>query len=88
MPQPDTLAVVDPPPLSELRRGLAEALAKADFAEDSPFRRSRRDFLTGALNELNRVGVPLPCRPDKAFDFARGCIRANEAIKQKARLTI
>ena len=35
-----------------------------------------------------RVGTPLSCGPDKAFDSARACIRANEAIKQKARLTI
>jgi hypothetical protein len=35
-----------------------------------------------------RVGTPLSCGADKAFDSARACIRANEAIKQKARLTI
>jgi predicted dehydrogenase len=35
-----------------------------------------------------RVGTPLACGPDKAFDSARACIRANEAIKQKTRLTI
>jgi predicted dehydrogenase len=35
-----------------------------------------------------RVGTPISCGPDKAFDSARACIRANEAIKQKARLTI
>jgi hypothetical protein len=35
-----------------------------------------------------RVGTPLSCGPDKAFDSARACIRANEAIKQKTRLTI
>ena len=28
------------------------------------------------------------CGAEKAFDSARACIRANEAIKQKARLTI
>jgi hypothetical protein len=110
MPQPDTLAVVD-------------------FAENAPFRRSWRDFLTGAagprpigvdywirvhrravacwfeitlasqdalcvpaarvpLNERGRVGAPLSCAPGKAFDSARACTRANEAIKQKTRLTI
>ena len=35
-----------------------------------------------------RVGTPLSCGADQAFDSARACIRANEAIKQKARLTI
>jgi hypothetical protein len=35
-----------------------------------------------------RVGTPLSCGADKAFDSARSCIRANEAIKQKARLAI
>ena len=35
-----------------------------------------------------RVGTPLACGPDKAFDSARACIRANESITQKARLTI
>jgi predicted dehydrogenase len=35
-----------------------------------------------------RVGTPLSCGPEKAFASARACIRANEAIKQKARLTI
>lgn len=35
-----------------------------------------------------RVGTPLACGPDKAFGSARACIRANEAIKTKARLTI
>lgn len=35
-----------------------------------------------------RVGTPLACGPDKAIDSAKACITANEAIKQKARLTI
>ena len=35
-----------------------------------------------------RVGTPLACGPDKALDSARACIRANQAIKQKARLAI
>jgi predicted dehydrogenase len=35
-----------------------------------------------------RVGTPLACGPEKAFDSARACIRANESINQKARLTI
>ena len=35
-----------------------------------------------------RVGTPLGCGPDKALQSARACIRANESIKQKARLTI
>jgi predicted dehydrogenase len=35
-----------------------------------------------------RVGTPLSCGADKALDSARACIRANEAIRQKARLTI
>jgi len=35
-----------------------------------------------------RVGTPLSCGVDKAFDSARACIRANEAVKQKTRLTI
>ena len=35
-----------------------------------------------------RVGTPLACGPDKAFDSARACIRANEAIKTKTRVTI
>ncbi len=35
-----------------------------------------------------RVGTPLACGPDKAFDSATSCIRANEAVMQKARLVI
>ena len=35
-----------------------------------------------------RVGTPLACGPLKAFGSARSCIRANEAIKTKARMTI
>jgi predicted dehydrogenase len=35
-----------------------------------------------------RVGAPVACGPDKAFASARACIRANEAIKQKTRVTI
>jgi hypothetical protein len=35
-----------------------------------------------------RVGTPLACGPDKAFGSARACIRANEAIKTKARMAI
>ena len=35
-----------------------------------------------------RVGTPLACGPDKAFDSARSCIRANEAAKQKAWLAV
>jgi predicted dehydrogenase len=35
-----------------------------------------------------RVGTPLSCGVEKALDSARACIRANEAIKQKTRLTI
>ena len=34
------------------------------------------------------VGTPLACGPDKAFDSATACIRANDAIKQKARLSV
>jgi hypothetical protein len=35
-----------------------------------------------------RVGTPLACGPDKAFDSATACIRANDAAKQKARLSV
>ncbi len=35
-----------------------------------------------------RVGTPLACGPDKAIESARACIRANESIKQKARLAV
>jgi hypothetical protein len=35
-----------------------------------------------------RVGTPLSCGIDKALDSARSCIRANDAIKQKTRLTV
>jgi predicted dehydrogenase len=35
-----------------------------------------------------RVGTPLACGPDKAFDSASGCIRANESAMKKARLAI
>jgi hypothetical protein len=35
-----------------------------------------------------RVGTPLSCGPEKAFDSARACIGANQAIKQKTRVTI
>jgi hypothetical protein len=35
-----------------------------------------------------RVGTPLACGPDKAFESARACILANESIKQKVRLTV
>jgi predicted dehydrogenase len=35
-----------------------------------------------------RVGTPLACGPEKAMDSARACITANEAIKQKTRMTI
>ena len=35
-----------------------------------------------------RVGTPLACGPDKAFDSAAGCIRANESAMKKARLAV
>jgi predicted dehydrogenase len=35
-----------------------------------------------------RVGTPVACGPDKAIESARACILANEAMKQKTRLTI
>ncbi|HXH44795.1 MAG TPA: Gfo/Idh/MocA family oxidoreductase [Bradyrhizobium sp.] len=35
-----------------------------------------------------RVGTPLACGPDKAFDSARSCIRANEAATEKTRLAV
>lgn len=35
-----------------------------------------------------RTGTPVACGPDKAIASARPCIRANAAIKQKARLLI
>jgi predicted dehydrogenase len=35
-----------------------------------------------------RVGTPLSCGVEKALDSARACLRANEAVKQKTRLTI
>jgi predicted dehydrogenase len=35
-----------------------------------------------------RVGTPLACGPDQAIESARACIRANEAVNQKARLAL
>jgi predicted dehydrogenase len=35
-----------------------------------------------------RTGAPLACGPDKAFDSARACIRANEAVKAKTTLAV
>ena len=52
-------------------------------AGPSPTRIQMRRFCSAI-----RVGTPLACGPDKAFGSARACIRANEAIKTKARVTI
>ena len=35
-----------------------------------------------------RVGTPIACGPEQAMHSARACIRANEAIKQQARLAV
>jgi predicted dehydrogenase len=35
-----------------------------------------------------RDGAPLACGPDKAIDSARACIRANDAVETRTRLTI
>ncbi len=35
-----------------------------------------------------RVGTPVACGPEKAINSARACIRANESMKKKVRLTV
>ena len=49
----------------------------------APTRLQQRRFCSAI-----RVGTPLACGPVKAFGSARACIRANEAIKTKSRVTI
>ena len=49
----------------------------------SPTRLQMRRFCAAI-----RAGTPVACGPEKAFGSARACIRANEAIKTKARLKI
>ena len=49
----------------------------------APTRLQQRRFCSAI-----RVGTPLACGPLKASGSARACIRANEAIKTKSRVTI
>ena len=49
----------------------------------APTRLQQRRFCSAI-----RVGTPLACGPLKASGSARACIRANEAIKTKSRMTI
>jgi hypothetical protein len=54
----------------------------------------RADRLLAYKNEISgfcaaiRVGRPLLCGPDRAVHSAMACIRADEAVHQKTRLTV
>jgi predicted dehydrogenase len=69
------------------RQGAAAPAAAAVASQPNVRVRGSRIMIQRFCSAV-RVGTPLTCGADKAFDSARACIRANEAIKQKTRLTI
>jgi predicted dehydrogenase len=71
------------------RQGAAAAVAAPGAASSQPNVRVRGSrIMIQRFCSAVRVGTPLSCGADKAYDSARACIRGNEAIKQKARLSI
>jgi predicted dehydrogenase len=79
-------AVLDASETQPAQRSAAHAQAPAgpalvERAEST--RRMIRQFCRAI-----REGAPLACGADKAFDSARACIRANEAVETRTRLTI
>ena len=69
------------------RQGAAAAATPATGSQPNVRVRGSRIMIQRFCSAV-RVGTPLSCGPDKALASARACIRANEAIKQKTRLTI
>ena len=70
------------------RQGAAVASPGAPVTSDVSVRVRGSRIMIQRFCSAVRVGTPLSCGVEKALDSARACIRANEAIKQKTRLTI
>jgi predicted dehydrogenase len=70
------------------RQGAAAASPAAPVTSDVSVRVRGSRIMIQRFCSAVRVGTPLSCGVEKALDSARACIRANEAIKQKTRLTI
>ena len=62
--------------------------AAAPVTSDVSVRARGSRIMIQRFRSAVRVGTPLSCGVETAFDSARACIRANEAITQKTRLTI
>jgi predicted dehydrogenase len=65
-----------------------EAVARAAGVAGSDARRPATRLQMQRFCSAIRVGAPLACDPDQAYESARACIRANEAIRTKTRVTI
>ena len=66
------------------KQAVARAAAVAGSDPRPPATRIQMQRFCSAI----RVGAPLACGHDQAFDSARACIRANEAIRTKTRVTV
>jgi predicted dehydrogenase len=69
------------------RQGAAPQPTQAGGGESTVRVRGSRIMIQRFCSAI-RVGAAVSCGPEKALDSARACIRANDAIKQKTRLTI
>ena len=77
------------PVLEASESRVAEAAGRSTSATSGGGDRlaSYRHQISGFCSTI-RTGTPLRCGPDKAIGSAVACIRAYEAIEQKARLTV
>jgi predicted dehydrogenase len=64
------------------------ASTRAPSSPDGPERASATEQEISGFCAAIRVGSPVRCGPERAFDSARACIAACEAAKQSTRLTI
>lgn len=62
--------------------------AALSVAASSAERPSATNLQISAFCAAVRVGTPIACGPERAFHSPRACIRAHEAVEQKARLVV
>jgi predicted dehydrogenase len=72
-------------PANNASQGARSAVASVDMEGT---RASATELEISAFCSAVRVGTPLKCGPDRAFDSARACIAACEAAKANTRLTV
>ena len=63
--------------------GMAQSAVPEKVERVASYRHEISEFCAAV-----RVGKPVRCGPDKAIESAKACIRANEAIEKKTRLSV